>query len=105
MRAHQVMTKHIIAVSPHTKIIDAANIMLRGHLSGLPVMDEDGTLKGMVSEGDFLRRVEIGTGHKRSTWLELFTGVGGAATDFVHERGRKVEDVMTTNPITVEEQT
>ena len=105
MRAHQVMTKHIIAVSPHTKIIDAANIMLRCHLSGLPVMDEDGTLKGMVSEGDFLRRVEIGTGHKRSTWLELFTGVGGAATDFVHERGRKVEDVMTTNPITVEEQT
>ncbi|MBR1163702.1 CBS domain-containing protein [Bradyrhizobium elkanii] len=104
MRAHQIMTRHIIAVSPHTKILDAANIMLRCHLSGLPVMDEDGTLRGMVSEGDFLERAEIGTGRKRSAWLELFTGVGRAATDFVHERGRKVEDVMTTTPITVDEQ-
>ncbi|VIO72918.1 Hypoxic response protein 1 [Bradyrhizobium ivorense] len=105
MRAHQIMTKHVISVSPHTTILDAANIMLKCHLSGLPVLDEDGTLRGMVSEADFLRRAEISTGHKRSAWLELFTGVGRAATDFVHERGRKVEDVMATNSITVEEQT
>ncbi|MBR0697850.1 CBS domain-containing protein [Bradyrhizobium lablabi] len=105
MRAHQIMTKHVIGVSPHTSILEAANIMLRCHVSGLPVLDEDGTLRGMVSEGDFLQRAEIGTGRKRSAWLELFTGVGRAATDFVHERGREVEDVMTTNPITVEEQT
>lgn len=105
MRAHQIMTKHVISVSPRTRILDAANIMLRCHLSGLPVLDEDGTLRGMVSEGDFLQRAEIGTGHKRSAWLELFTGVGRAATDFVHERGRKVGDVMSTNPVTVEEQT
>nr|WP_249792776.1 CBS domain-containing protein [Bradyrhizobium sp. BRP22] len=47
---------------PHTSITDAANIMLRCQVSGLPVMDEDGTLEGIVSKSYFLRRSEIGTG-------------------------------------------
>jgi CBS domain-containing protein len=104
MRAHQIMTRDVITVTPHTSIMDAANIMLRCHLSGLPVMDDDGTLKGIVSEGDFLRRSEIGTGQRRPAWLEFFAGPGRAAIDFAHERGRHVEDVMTRDPITVDEQ-
>ena len=63
------------------------------------------TLKGIVSERDFLRRSEIGTGRRRPAWLKFFAGPGRAAVDFVHERGRHVEDVMTTDPITVDEQT
>ena len=39
MRAHQIMTKDVITVTPHTTILDAANIMLRCHISGLPVLD------------------------------------------------------------------
>ncbi|MCA6106290.1 CBS domain-containing protein [Bradyrhizobium cenepequi] len=105
MRAHEIMTRDVITISPHASIMDAANIMLRCHLSGLPVMGEDGTLKGIISEGDFLRRSEIGTGRRRSSWLQFFTGPGRAAIDFVHERGRRVEDVMTSDPITVDEQT
>lgn len=105
MRAHQIMTKNVTTVSPHASILDAANMMLRCHMSGLPVVDENGALKGMVSESDFLRRAEIGTGRKRSAWLRFFAGSGRLADDFVHERGRKVEDVMTTDPITIEEQT
>jgi CBS domain-containing protein len=105
MRAHQIMTKDVITVNPHAPIIDAANIMLRCHLSGLPVIDDDGTLAGIISESDFLRRSEIGTGRQRSAWLQFFAGPGRAAIDFVHERGRHVEDVMTRDPITVDEQT
>jgi len=105
MRAHQIMTKDVITVTPHTSIQDAANIMLRCHLSGLPVVDDDGTLLGMVSESDFLRRAETGTTHKRSSILQFFASAGKLADEFVHERGRKVEDVMTRNAITVSEQT
>jgi CBS domain-containing protein len=104
MRAHQIMTKDVITVTPHTSVLDAAKIMLRCHVSGLPVLDDTGALKGIVSEGDFLRRSEIGTGRKRSSWLEFFTGPGPLAGDFVHEHGRKVEDVMTPNLVTVEEE-
>jgi CBS domain-containing protein len=105
MRAHQIMTKDCITVTPHTTIEQAAKIMLQMHLSGLPVMDDGGRLVGIVSESDFLRRSEIGTGRKRPTWLQFLLGPGKAASEFVHERGRKVEDVMTQDPITVDEET
>lgn len=105
MRAHQIMTKDVITVTPHTSIEKAARIMLQTHVSGLPVVDDAGKLVGIVSERDFLRRSEIGTARKRPAWLEFFVGPGKAAAEFVHERGRKVEDVMTPDPITVDEET
>jgi CBS domain-containing protein len=105
MRAHQIMTKNVITVAPQTTLLDAANIMLRSHVSGLPVVDQSGALQGIVSESDFLRRGEINTQRKRSRWLEFFTGPGSLASDYVHEWGRKVEDVMTRDPTTVTEET
>ena len=105
MRAHHIMTKDWITVTPHTTIEEAAKIMLQTHISGLPVLNEAGTLVGVVSESDFLRRNEIGTGRKRPAWLQFFLGPGKVAAEFVHERGRRVEDVMTPDPITVDEET
>jgi len=105
MRAHHIMTKDCITVTPHTTIEEAAKIMLQTHISGLPVLNEAGTLVGIVSESDFLRRNEIGTGRKRPAWLQFFLGPGKVAAEFVHERGRRVEDVMTPDPITVDEET
>ena len=105
MRAHQIMTKYVTTVTPHTTIEDAANIMLRCHLSGVPVVNDEGSLVGIVSESDFLRRTEIGTERKRRAFLQFFTSAGKLAADFVHERGRKVEDIMTRDPVTVTEQT
>jgi len=105
MRAHQIMTKDVITVTPHATIEEAAKIMLQTHISGLPVMDDAGILVGIVSENDFLRRDEIGTGRNRPKWLQFFLGPGKAASEFVRERGRKVEDVMTQDPITVDEKT
>jgi CBS domain-containing protein len=104
MRAHHIMTKNVITVTPQTTIEKAAKTMLQAHISGLPVMDA-GKLAGIVSESDFLRRNEIGTGRKRPAWLQFLIGPGRAASEFVHERGRKVEDVMTADPITVDEET
>lgn len=105
MRAHHIMTKDCITVTPHTTIEEAAKIMLQTHISGLPVMDDAGRLVGIVSESDFLHRGEIGTGRRRPKWLQFFVGPGKAASEFVRERGRKVEDIMTLDPITVDEET
>lgn len=105
MRAYQIMTKDVITVAPETTLVDAANIMLHSHISGLPVVDTSGALQGVVSESDFLRRAEIGTQRKRARWLEFFMGPGSSASDYVHERGRRVVDVMTREPITVTEET
>jgi CBS domain-containing protein len=105
MRAHQIMTRPVITVTPDTPIVDAANIMLQRHVSGLPVVDTTGKLVGVVSEGDFIRRSEIGTGRKRGRWLRFILGPGRTASDFVHEHGRKVSEVMTKSPLTITEDT
>ena len=92
MRAHQIMTRKVITVKPDTSIADAANTMLQQHISGLPVINEAGNLVGIISEGDFIRRAEIGTQRKRGRWLRILVGPGRAANDFVHEQGRKVAE-------------
>jgi CBS domain-containing protein len=103
MRAHQIMTRPVITVTPETKIVDAANTMLQKHVSGLPVVDAAGKLVGIVSEGDFIRRSEIGTQRKRGRFLKFILGPGKAATDFVQEHGRKVAEIMTPEPLTITE--
>jgi CBS domain-containing protein len=105
MRAHQIMTRSVVTVTPDTTILQAANIMLQRHVSGLPVVDKAGKLAGIVSEGDFLRRSEIGTQRKRGRWLKFILGSGRAAADFVHEHGHKVSEVMTREPLTISEDT
>jgi CBS domain-containing protein len=103
MRAHQIMTRQVITIAADAPILDAANIMLQRHISGLPVVDGAGKLLGIVSQGDFIRRAEIGTERKRGRWLKFLVGPGTAATDFVHEQGRKVGEIMTPDPCTVTE--
>ena len=75
MRAHHIMTRKVTTVKADTPIRDAANLMLKQHISGLPVVDDAGRLIGMVSEGDFIRRSEIGTQRPRIRWLDFLMGV------------------------------
>jgi CBS domain-containing protein len=105
MRAHHIMTQHVISIDADASIVDAAKMMLRYHISGLPVIGASGKLIGIVSEGDFIRRAEIGTEAKRGRWLKFLFGTGRIAADFVHAHGRKVGEIMTPNPLTVTEDT
>lgn len=104
MLTGQIMTQNVITVSPETPVAAAAKTMLDNHISGLPVI-ENGKLIGIVTEGDFLRRAELGTERKRSNWLQFILGAGREAADYVHAHGRKVADVMTRDPVTVSEET
>jgi CBS domain-containing protein len=83
VRAHQIMTRSLITIAPDTTILEAGNLV------------------GVVSEGDFIRRNEIGTQRKRGRWLTFL--LGDSIADYIHEHGRKVSDVMTGDPITVTE--
>jgi CBS domain-containing protein len=105
MRAYQIMTPQVITVGADATIAEAVNAMLRHHISGLPVVDAAGKLIGIITEGDFIRRAEIGTQRKRGRWPQCLAGTGQIAADFVREHGRKVGDVMTPDPLTVTEDT
>jgi CBS domain-containing protein len=105
MRAHQIMTRKVVSVTPEHTVLQAATLMLKNHVSGLPVVDQTGAVVGVVSEGDFLHRSEIGTPRKRNRLLSFVFGHGREAEDYVREHGRKVSEVMTPSPITVGEDT
>ncbi len=103
MKAKDIMTGRVISVSPDASIFEAAHLMLQNRISGLPVVDSAGALVGMVTEGDFLRRTETGTEKHRPRWIEFILGPGRAAADFTHSHGRKVDEVMSDNPLSVSE--
>jgi CBS domain-containing protein len=105
MKARDVMTPRVISIEAAAPIVLAVRLMLQSRISGLPVVGPKGELVGMVTEGDFLRRGEIGTERHRSRWLEFLIGPGRLAGEYVHARGRKVEEVMTREPFTITEDT
>ncbi len=105
MKASDVMTRRIVSVGPETSVEAAADLMLKHHISGLPVLDASGRLVGLITEGDFLRRVEAGTERRRPRWLEFIRGPGPAADEYVRARGRKVGELMTRELKTINEDT
>jgi CBS domain-containing protein len=105
MKAREIMSLEVVSVRPDASILEAVRLMLQNQISGLPVVDRQGTLVGVVTEGDFLRRAETGTQRKRTRWIEFFMGPGQSADEYVHTHGRKVADVMTPAPITITEDT
>ena len=105
MKAADVMTRQVMTVSPDASILQAARLMLQHRISGLPVVNDQGQLIGIVTEGDFLRRAETGTERHRRSWLQFLASPGARAEEYVHTHGRKVDEVMSRNPHTVAEET
>jgi CBS domain-containing protein len=103
MKAKDVMTRRVITVAVDASIREALQLMLQHNISGLPVIDKTGNLAGIVTEGDFLRRSEIGTERKRSHWLEFLLGPGRLAADYAHSHARRVNEVMTLDVQTITE--
>lgn len=52
--ARDIMTRNPLSVTVSTKITDAATLMLEHHFNGLPVVDENGVLKGVLSQSDLV---------------------------------------------------
>ncbi len=78
-------------------------IMLGARVSGLPVVDAQGALVGIVTEGDLLRRVELETERKRPRWVEILLGPRRMAQEYVGTHSRRIGDLMTTDVLTIEE--
>lgn len=102
MLARDVMTTTIVSVSPDHSVRHAAEIMLINHVSGLPVIIGDVGLVGIISEGDLIRRTELGS----EAIASLVDGAQTAesrAGAFIRRSSWKVGDAMSRNPIVVAE--
>src|SRR5215475_2679761 len=105
MKARNIMTWGAITVGPDESVTRAVRLMLQNKISGLPVVDGEGRLVGMVTEGDFLRRGELGTQRQRPRWLEFLLGPGRLAAEYVQAAGQKVAQVMTREARTITPET
>lgn len=102
MNAADVMTKDVITVPPDMTVREAADVLLRHRISAVPVVDSTGKLLGILSEGDLVRRHELGTERHRSWWLSVFTDTASSGYDYVKAHGQHVADVMTRDVVTAE---
>lgn len=92
MRIRDLMTPNVLTVGPDTPMKEAARRMLEAGISGLPVIDGQGVLVGIITEADFVateadRRVRRRAGLLRFLHRE----------DEVPSQERLVKDVMTTD--------
>jgi len=98
LHVRDVMSKNVLTIRRGSSLTEAVNLMTKEHVSGLPVVDENGRLSGIVTEGDFVSAMDIGGG-----------AVAGALEAIVRKhRARKkmgtiVDDIMTSDPITIKE--
>ncbi len=95
MNAADVMTSNVVTVHPETPVPKLVTLLLSRGISGVPVVDQDGGLVGIVTEGDLVRRAELGTERRRGRWAAFFTGTATLARDYVRSHGLVVSDVMT----------
>jgi CBS domain-containing protein len=100
-----LMTRTLVSVSPQTSLADAARMMLARHVSGLLVLNDSGALIGVVTEGDLIKRAELGTQDAHPGWLKSFLLPDRLAADYVKTHGRHVAEVMTPDPVSVAPQT
>lgn len=105
MLARDVMTASVVTVRPDTDVRDIAALLLERRISAVPVTDDGGHVLGIVSEGDLINRPDGDTSHRGSWWLELVRGAESQALDYLKTHGRRAEDVMTREVISVSEDT
>jgi CBS domain-containing protein len=103
MRVRDVMTQSVIGVPETATLAEAVETMLSARVSALFVFDADHALAGVLSEGDLLRRAELGTDRKRPRWLELLLDGGRLADAYAHTHGRKVGEIMTSKMVSITE--
>jgi len=105
MKAADVMTRHVLSVTGDVSVRAIATMLLEHGVSAVPVVDADGKIIGMVSEGDLMRRAETRTERRRPWWLRIFADPEIAAGEYAKAHGRTARDVMTREVIQVGEET
>ena len=103
MKARDIMTTPVTTIRPETRLPEIASILLRQRISGVPVI-EHGRVVGIVSEGDLVRRHEIGTERKRfegSWWMHILHGNPGPGA-YVKSRARRAAEIMTQPAVCVQ---
>jgi len=103
-----IMTTQVVSVRPDDTVAKVVRLLADKHISAVPVCDADGTLVGMLSEGDLMRLLGTEISARRAWWLRMLAEGTDLAPEFlayVREDQRRARELMTTAVISVTERT
>ena len=105
LTARDLMTPDVVTVPPETPVVAVARLLAERGISAVPVVDRTGALKGIVTEGDLIRRL-AGEVDKPRGWLaSLFADPAAEADRYSRTHGVTAADIMTESLVTVTEDT
>jgi sulfide:quinone oxidoreductase len=100
LKVKDVMSKDVVTVTQGTPLTEAAQLMSRHNVSGLPVVDVDDQLIGVLTEADFLSAIDI----KGDSGIKQIFDAIIKRKRTKKKMGTIVDDIMTRDPITVKEE-
>lgn len=106
MKVKDIMTKEVVTIKEDDTVETAANILNEKGLSGLPVVDDNNLVKGIITEGDLMRRISKIDG---PSYIEVLGGIFPleSKSDFFDRlkksMGYLVKDMMTKDVIITSE--
>ena len=95
LKAEDIMTTDVIAVYPETPVEEVASLLIKHRISGIPVIDKDRRVLGVVSESDIIYK-EI---HRDPELLERIGGIVLPAYRQTLKKGDTAGEVMTAPPV------
>lgn len=102
MNVTDIMRRSFATIKPDAPLLDAAHLLLETNQRGLPVVDQEGSLVGMISEGDFVHRSELDIGAPAGNWLEELLGIEEDTPARRRMCASLVHEVMTYDPACVD---
>ena len=99
MKVADIMSTDVVTVSPTTSLKNVARLLVEHRISGVPVVDDDGVVLGVVSEGDVLFK-ERGALAPRRVLSWLLDGSGDDARTKLD--ARTAAEAMTSPAQTIE---
>ncbi len=80
--AADLMTRDVAVVHPETSLLEAVKLMAKRRISGVPVVDDAGSIVGVMSEGDLVRWHE-GYTERQARWLDMLADGFELAPEFL----------------------
>ena len=104
MKVSDIMRRSFATIKPDAPLMDAAHLLLETNQRGVPVVDREGTLVGVISKGDFLHRSELEISPPPGNWLEELLGIEEHTPSRRRMRARSVREVMAPDPASIDDE-
>jgi len=72
-KAKDIMTTKVVCITQDTPVVDAIRLMAKNNITGVPVVEDDMTLLGIISEQDVLRLFHTYEDEKDRTVYDFMT--------------------------------